>query len=99
MKWELAAACGVGAKRQRGVIVSKENSTETTAQLRDRIDNARVGDKLAWPDPAAAPLGTDDEAAGTSPSMLQVKLAAQTASSSRPSAPRYRQPAYTRSGP
>lgn len=34
-------------------------------RLRDDIDRGRTGDKVAWPDPAAAPLGTDDEAAGT----------------------------------
>jgi hypothetical protein len=37
----------------------------TTSQLRDDIDSGRTGDKIAWPDPAAAPLGTDEEAAGT----------------------------------
>ena len=34
-------------------------------QLRHAIDSGRTGDKVAYPDPAAAPLGTDDEAAGT----------------------------------
>jgi hypothetical protein len=32
------------------------------SRLRDDIDRGRTGDKVAWPDPAAAPLGTDDEA-------------------------------------
>jgi hypothetical protein len=40
-------------------------SGETAEQLRDDIDAGRTGDKVPWPDPAAAPLGTDDEAAGT----------------------------------
>jgi hypothetical protein len=35
------------------------------SQLRDDIDRGRSGEKVNWPDPAAAPLGTDDEAAGT----------------------------------
>jgi len=35
------------------------------AQLRRDIDGGITGDKVAWPDPAAAPLGTDDEAAGS----------------------------------
>jgi hypothetical protein len=39
----------------------------TTDQLRDDIDRGRTGDKVAFPDPAAAPLGTDAEAAGTPP--------------------------------
>jgi hypothetical protein len=33
----------------------------------------RTGDKVDWPDPAMAPLGTDDEAAGTPPSRDRVK--------------------------
>lgn len=33
-------------------------------QLRADIDSGRTGDKVAYPDPAAAPLGADDEAAG-----------------------------------
>ncbi len=37
----------------------------TTAQLRDDIDHGRTGDKVAASDPAVAPLGTDEEAAGT----------------------------------
>jgi hypothetical protein len=38
---------------------------ETTARLRHEIDSGRCGDKVCWRDPAAAPLGTDDEAGGT----------------------------------
>ena len=34
-------------------------------KLRDDIDRGRTGDKVDVSDPAAAPLGTDDEAAGT----------------------------------
>jgi hypothetical protein len=37
----------------------------TSAQLRDDIDSGRTGDKVPALDPAAAPLGTDEEAAGT----------------------------------
>jgi len=36
----------------------------TTERLRADIDTGRTGDKVAASDPAAAPLGTDDEAAG-----------------------------------
>ena len=39
--------------------------TATTEQLRDDIDSGRAGDKVRFKDPAAAPLGTDEEAAGT----------------------------------
>ncbi len=44
----------------------------TTDLLRHRIDHGRSGDKKGFPDPAAAPLGTDDEAAGTTPTPAQV---------------------------
>jgi len=37
----------------------------TAEQLRSDIDSGRTGDKVPAPDPAAAPLGTDEEAAGT----------------------------------
>ena len=35
------------------------------SRLRADIDRGRTGDKTPGHDPAAAPLGTDDEAAGT----------------------------------
>ena len=46
---------------------SKETASagSEAAQLRRDIDSGTTGDKVGWPDPAAAPLGTDDEAAGT----------------------------------
>jgi hypothetical protein len=37
----------------------------TPAKLRHDIDRGRGGDKVDGVDPAAAPLGTDEEAAGT----------------------------------
>ena len=40
-------------------------SRATVEQLRADIDQGRTGDKMAWPDPAAVPLGADEEAAGT----------------------------------
>jgi hypothetical protein len=33
-------------------------------RLRADIDSGRTGDKVAFPDPSAAPLGTDEEAGG-----------------------------------
>lgn len=47
----------------------------TTSQLRHDIDTGLTGDKVAETDPAAAPLGTDDEAAGRPPSPAAVRLA------------------------
>ena len=47
----------------------------TISQLRDDIDAGRTGDKIDWPDPAAVPLGTDEEAAGTPPDPWAVETA------------------------
>jgi hypothetical protein len=43
-------------------------SYPTTARLKHEIDRGRGGDKVDVNDPAAAPLETDDEAAGKPPS-------------------------------
>ena len=43
-------------------------------QLRIAIDQGEAGDKIAFPDPAAAPLGTDDEAGGHPPTAEQLRL-------------------------
>jgi hypothetical protein len=48
---------------------------QTTARLRHDIDRGRGGDKVDNIDPAAAPLGTDDEAAGKPPTAAEVELA------------------------
>ncbi len=37
----------------------------TAAEIKADIDRGLTGDKVAVEDPAAAPLGTDDEAGGT----------------------------------
>ena len=50
----------------------------TTAQLRDTIDRGRTGSKVPYSDPAAAPLGTDEEAAGTPPSPEDIRRAMRT---------------------
>jgi hypothetical protein len=51
-----------------------ESAASTVAQLRSDIDRGRTGDKVNALDPAAAPLGTDKEAAGTPPSPEVVSL-------------------------
>jgi hypothetical protein len=58
----------------------------TTERLRHDIDSGRTGDKIPHPDPAAAPLGADDEAGGHSPRSHQVQ-AAMAAELSRSPAP------------
>ncbi len=42
----------------------RETKPKTMEQLRDDIDSGRTGEKVPAADPAAAPLGADDEAAG-----------------------------------
>jgi len=44
-------------------------------ELRHDIDSGRTGDKVPFPDPSAAPLGTDDEAAGTPPAPAAIQRA------------------------
>ncbi|MGX1099182.1 hypothetical protein [Amorphus sp. MBR-141] len=48
----------------------------TAAQLRKNIDAGLTGEKVPYEDPAAAPMGTDDEAAGTPLSAQAAELAA-----------------------
>jgi hypothetical protein len=63
-------------------------SAPTTDRLRHDIDRGRTGEKVAYSDPAASPLGTDDEAAGTPPSPEAIAHAhAQEMSGGRHSAP------------
>lgn len=47
----------------------------TVAMLQADIDSGRTGDKNPMFDPSGAPLGTDDEAAGTPPTPSRVALA------------------------
>ena len=53
----------------------------TMAQLRQDIDSGATGDKVPVLDPAASPLGTDDEAAGVpaSPEMVAALRQAERA--------------------
>ena len=50
-------------------------SGATVAQLKDDIDSNRTGSKVDFSDPGLSPLGTDDEAAGRSPSPERVAQA------------------------
>jgi hypothetical protein len=47
----------------------------TIEQLRSDIDHGRTCDKIDAPDPAVAPLGSDEEAAGTPPHPAAVEAA------------------------
>lgn len=53
--------------------------------LRAQIDQGRTGDKIPAQDPAAAPLGTDDEAAGHAP--VASALPDETETTAAPPAP------------
>ena len=53
---------------------SGDTPGDTLEQLRADIDSGRTGDKVSAPDPAMAPLGTDEEAAGTPPSPAAIAL-------------------------
>ncbi|MBA3325999.1 MAG: hypothetical protein H0T41_12290 [Rhodobacteraceae bacterium] len=54
---------------------NSNDEARNAAQLRAAIDRGDAGDKAMQGDPAAAPLGTDDEAAGTPNSARQVESA------------------------
>jgi hypothetical protein len=62
------------ASPEAGHKVDTSKPVETTEQLRIAIDQGHG--KVDAADPAAAPLGTDDEAGGTPNSSAQVRLAA-----------------------
>ncbi|WP_284164785.1 hypothetical protein [Frigidibacter sp. SD6-1] len=67
------------------------------ARLRRAIDTGNAADKVDYPDPAAAPLGTDAEAAGTPPTDEQVRLAeseevGRAPASPEPGVPRHQAP-------
>jgi hypothetical protein len=47
----------------------------TVAMLQGDIDSGRTGDKNPMFDPSGAPLGTDDESAGTPPTPFRVAVA------------------------
>lgn len=51
------------------------STTPTAQELKGAIDSGRTGDKVAFRDPGAAPLGTDDEAAGTPDTAARVATA------------------------
>ncbi len=56
--------------------MARPEPPETVDALREAIDRGLTGDKVAGSDPAAAPLGTDAEAAGTPPTRREIDLAA-----------------------
>ena len=57
-----------------------DDDAPTAAQLRDDIDSGKTGDKAGFPDPSAAPLGTDAEAGGNSATREELKIAREAES-------------------
>lgn len=55
--------------------MTQKPSPQTTDRLRRDIDKGKTGEKVDWPDPAAAPLGTDAEAAGHPPGKQAIRSA------------------------
>lgn len=53
------------------------DTPSNAAQLRDAIDHGDTADKVDHPDPAATPLGTDDEASGHPVAPEQAREAAR----------------------
>lgn len=58
-------------------MTPSDKKPDNVTQLRGDINRGETGDKVAGNDPAAAPLGTDEEAAGTPPSGAEVAAARQ----------------------
>lgn len=75
---------------QAGHKLDPRTPVETTEQLRIAIDQGEAGSKVDAIDPAAAPLGTDDEAGGTPNSTAQIRLAAAQEIRATPTSPRQR---------
>ena len=56
-------------------IEAYEGAPVTAHQLRNDIHKSKVGSATTSPEPAASPLGTDDEAAGTPASEDRLEMA------------------------
>jgi hypothetical protein len=70
--------------------------TDNIDRFRKDIDRGRAGDKTDYPDPAAAPLGTDDEAGGHPATEEELRIARE-AEFRRPSERKEEAPAADRS--
>jgi hypothetical protein len=66
--------------------MTRDRPEDNIDRLRKDIDRGRTGDKTDYPDPAAAPLGTDDEAGGHPATEEELRIA-RAAETRRPSGP------------
>jgi len=71
---------------------TKPSGAAETNRLRDEIDRGGTGDKVAFTDPATAPLGTDDEAGGSPPARAQAAQAHDNEAARSAAAPHKRTP-------
>lgn len=69
------------------------------SRLKDDINSGRTGDKVPAFDPAAAPLGTDEEAAGTPVSSAAVEMARASENRSEDPEPARQDHAIADNGP
>jgi hypothetical protein len=65
----------VDVSAESGEAPREANGPASAARLRIDIDSGRTGDKNPAGDPAAVPLGTDDEAAGTPVDLVRGEMA------------------------
>lgn len=68
---EQAAPCAGLPRMQH----KEPRKAPSTSRLRSAIDSGATHDKVAFPDPAAAPLGTDAEAGGVAPTQAETEQA------------------------
>ncbi len=78
------AGLGDSKARRGSEVKASKKEPPTSDAIRIQIDRGEMGDKVAFPDPAAAPLGTDDEAAGFPPTAEERALAAMPLRSRKP---------------
>lgn len=55
-----------------------DTAPATAEQVRADIDRGLTGEKVAFPDPAMVPLGTDAEAGGTPPTAQELRIEAES---------------------
>ncbi len=78
-------AGGAGGPDGRDIMSDdRKDDAPTAAQLRDDIDHGEAGDKVGFPDPSAAPLGTDAEAGGNAATREELKIARKAESGRGP---------------
>jgi hypothetical protein len=68
-------------------VTADKHAAAAPERLRQNIDSGRTGDKVPVADPAAAPLGTDDEAGG-SQMTAQAAALVENAAGRKPEPPR-----------